>query len=55
MENKLYSVAFGPVTEGKPSKVSIVVAPCISDVVFAFCEDEDVISIQLLPDKPIVL
>lgn len=55
MENNLYSVAFGPVNEGKPSKVTIVVAPTFFDVVAAFCEEQEILSIQLLPDKPLVL
>lgn len=58
MERKLYSVSLGPVVEGRPSEVEIVVARSFVQVA-AFYEDNDrctdVLSIQLLQDNPVIL
>lgn len=54
MEKKLFSVAFGPISEGKPAKVDILVAESFTQVV-EFCNEELLLSIQLLPDKPIIV
>lgn len=51
---KLYSVALGPLKEGKPDKVEIVLAFNLMQLATYYAES-DVLSIQVLPDKPIVI
>lgn len=54
MEKKLYSVTYGPVTEGKPERVDIVVADSFLHLIANTTEDY-ILSIQLLPDRPVIL
>lgn len=58
MKKKLYSVALGPISEGKPSKVEIVLAESFTQVSDSYENvpfPSDILSIQLLPDEPVIL
>lgn len=58
MKSRLFSVALGPVVEGKPSKVEIVLAQTFGQVADSYENvpfPSEVLSIQLLPDVPVIL
>lgn len=58
MSKKLYSVALGPIAEGKPSKVEIVLADCYMQVAESYeaaLNPSEILSIQVLPDVPVIL
>lgn len=55
MSKKLFSVVQGPIVDGKPSKVDVVLADTFSQVAEAYENSVELWSIQLLPDKPLIL
>lgn len=54
MKQKIYSVAIGPLVDGKPSQVEVVVAFSLAQLAEYYSEVE-VLSIQVLPDVPVIL
>lgn len=55
MSKKLFSVVQGPIVDGKPSKVDVVLADSFSQVAASYEDSSELYSIQLLPDNPIIL
>ena len=55
MSNKLFSVVQGPIVDGKPSNVVVVLADSFSQVAEAYEDSSELYSIQLLPDNPVIL
>lgn len=54
MNPKIYSVAFGPLKDGKPDSVQIIVAYSFAQLC-EYLSESDVFSIQVLPDNPVIL
>ena len=55
MSKKLFSVVQGPIVDGKPSKVNLVIADSFSQVAMVYEDSSELYSIQLLPDDPVIL
>lgn len=54
MEKKIYSLAIGPIVDGKPSCTELVLADSLSQIGDQY-RDVEVLSVQVICDNPVIL
>lgn len=54
MKKKVYSLAIGPLADGKPSSVELVLADSLSQIGDQY-RDVEVLSVQVICDNPVIL